>query len=125
MPYHALSYAGLFMWGVVLGFFVYWKITKRYLLKKPIKIPAEIGLEKKAEFLTQQRKIYSKASVGLKRILFFSGFALAAYSVILSLLASFGLASAQQFVLPAIILATSLVPGFFLLISFLPLRTII
>jgi hypothetical protein len=103
------------MWGGVLGFFAYWKIAKRYLLKNPIEIPTEIGLEKKEEFLTQQRKIYSKASRGLKRILFFSGFALAADSVIISLLASFGLDSGQRFVLPAIILASSLIPGFFLL----------
>ena len=115
MTYSALSYAGLAMWGAVLGFFAYWKIAKLYLLKKPIEIPEEIGLEKKEEFLAQQRKIYSKASVGLKRILFFSGFALAADSVILSLLASFGLGSGQQVVLPGIILATSLIPGFFLL----------
>ena len=47
MPYNALSYAGLVMWGAVLGFFAYWKIAKRYLLKKPIEIPEEIGLEKK------------------------------------------------------------------------------
>ncbi|MCX5892100.1 MAG: hypothetical protein NTW80_03855 [Deltaproteobacteria bacterium] len=103
------------MWGAVICFFAFWKIAKRYLLKKPIEIPEEIGLEKKEEFLTQQRKIYSKASRGLNRILFFSGFALAADSVILSLLASFGLASGQRFVLPGIILATSLIPGFFLL----------
>lgn len=115
MPYSALSYAGLVMWGTAIGFFAYWKIAKRYLLKKPIEIPKEIGLEKKEEFLNQQRKIYSKASRGLKRILFFSGFALAADSVILSLLASFRLASGKQFVLPGIILATSLIPGFFLL----------
>jgi len=115
VPYSVLSYAGLVMWGGVLGFLAYWKIAKRYLLKKPIEIPKEIGLEKKEEFLTQQRKIYRKASRGLKRILFFSGFALAADSVILSLLASFGLVSGQDFVLPSIILATSLVPGFFLL----------
>lgn len=115
MPYNALNYAGLILWGGVLGFFVYWKIAKRYLLKNPIEIPEEIGLEKKEEFLAQQRKIYSKASRGLKKILVFSSFALAADSVIVSLLASFGVGCGQQFVLPAIILASSLIPGFFLL----------
>lgn len=115
MAYSALSYAGLVMWGGVLGFFAYWKVAKRYLLKKPIEIPEEIGLEKKEEYLSQQRKIYRTASRGLKRILYFSGFALAVDSVILSLLASFGSASGRQFVLPSIILASSLIPGFFLL----------
>lgn len=115
MLYSVLSYAGLVMWGTVIGFFAYWKIAKRYLLKKPIEIPKEIGLEKKEQFISQQRKIYNKASRGLRRILIFSGFALAVDSVVLSLLASFGLASGQDFVLPGIILATALIPGFFLL----------
>jgi len=115
MPYSALSYAGLILWSGVLFFYVYWKIAKRYLLKKPIKLPPEVGLEKKEEYLAQQKLIYNKASRGLKRILYFSGFALAADSVVISLLASFGVGSRQAFVLPSIILASSLIPGFFLL----------
>lgn len=115
VSYRELSYAGFIIWGLVIFFFAYWKIAKRYLLKKPIEIPEEIGLEKKEEFLAKQRKIYGKASRGLRLILCFSGFSLAADSVILSLLASLDSTGSQHLILPSIILATSLIPAFFLL----------
>lgn len=113
VPYRELSYAGFFMWGLVLALFVYWKIIRRYTLKKPVEIPAEIGLEKKAEFLAQQKAVWSSALNALKRagyltklgVIFFSGCTL--------LFAFAGLTGSEKFILSSFSVAALAVPACF------------
>jgi hypothetical protein len=113
VPYRELSYAGFFMWGIVLVLFVYWKIIRWYVLKKPVKIPAEIGLEKKAEFLAQQRAVWSGARKALKRAGYFTRLGLIGASCCTLLFACAGLTGSKQFVLSSFTVTALAVPAFF------------
>jgi hypothetical protein len=113
VPYRELSYAGFFMWGLVLVLFVYWKIIRWSILKKPVKIPAEIGLEKKAEFLAQQRAVWSGARKALKRAGYFTRLGLVFSSCCTLLFACAGLTGSKQFVLSSFTVTALAVPAFF------------
>lgn len=113
VPYRDLSYAGFFMWGIVLVLFVYWKIIRCSILKKPVKIPAEIGLEKKAEFLSRQRAVWSGALRGLKRAGYVTRLGLVLSSCCTLLLACAGFTGSQKFILGSFTVTALAVPAFF------------
>lgn len=113
VPYRELSYAGFFMWGLVLVLFVYSKIIRWCFLKKPVKIPAEIGLEKKTVFLAQQRAVWSGALKALKRAGYFTRLGLVFSSFCTLLLAGADLTGSKPFVVSSFAVTALAVPAFF------------
>ncbi len=108
-----LGYAGLALWGYVLLYFFFWKTLGRRLLKKPIKIPAEFGLERKNEYLAKRRATTQTALKQLERLSKGLGFPIIISCLGLSVMGAFGWMGHQHFSFDSLLLAGVLIPGYF------------
>jgi tetratricopeptide (TPR) repeat protein len=108
-----LGYAGLAFWGAMLLEFFIWKTLGRRSLKKPIKIPAEFGLERKDEYLAGRRNTLQNALKHLERFSKGLGFPIIISCLGLSVMGALGWVSHQHFSFDSLLLAGLLIPGYF------------
>ncbi|RJR44698.1 MAG: tetratricopeptide repeat protein [Deltaproteobacteria bacterium] len=107
-----LGFAGLVLWGELLLFFFAWKTLGRRSLKKPIKIPAEFGLERKDEFLAEKRTTLQAAIKHLQRFSKGVWFPITISCLALSVMGAFGWTGKGHLNFDGLLLAGVLIPGY-------------
>ncbi len=111
--YRNLGYAGLGLWGVMLLEFVFLKIVGRYVLKKPVFIPAEVGEEGKEAFLAQRRESLEKVIKRINRVSWGIGISIMLSSLGILVSSVLGAVVNKSFILKSLILTSVLLPAYF------------
>jgi tetratricopeptide (TPR) repeat protein len=107
-----LGVAGLVLWGYLLLCHLFWKTMGRRFLKKPIKIPAEFGLERKEEYLAGRRATNQTLLKHLELISKGLWFPIVLSCLWISIPAALGWASLKQVNFEGLLLAGLLIPGY-------------